>query len=288
LNQELHVSNKNRHLPSKGGESKGSGSPEGQGQQGEGGFPKLTLSTGHCTHAPAGPCSPAPAAPTPVLGPSKFLECQGSILVAAPHCVNVSVIAESWPTWLSACSPHSGFACRELIHGERADTNLWPKHSGCAPKLYTKDWTMAHTTAFISGTTEFVVRVLSGMKMGSKFACALDLDSRPTEVLLAAGTWAMLSHRDLGGVTTGVWWIGSNFLRVEHCSKSPSFLRVGHVLTDTKGGRPAPPPPDAESLFDSVSYTNGRCLHPGSLLPIKAIRSQTVCPGIFSPMRWIQ
>jgi len=143
----------------------------------------------------------------------------------------------------------------------------------------------------ISGSENFAFQVIESLPPTRQFVCSLDIDQQPSERLQRLGSWFSLRHVDHGGggVTSGIWWFGTNDQEVTTPDINRSALCLGHVLSDIKGGVPIDPPNNHEKFFDTMTYANNtRSLHVGSLLPVKAVRSKVVCIGIFSPTRWVE
>jgi len=116
----------------------------------------------------------------------------------------------------------------------------------------------------------------------------VDLCEPNRGALAGLGHSFKLSHKDFGGVTSGVYEFGSNVLAVNAPPASPSMLRLGHVLSDTENGRVHPAPEDPDALFGEVTYiADSKVLHPGGLMPIKALRSKILCYSVFSPTKWV-
>jgi len=190
---------------------------------------------------------------------------------------------------MSVCTQERGFVCQELMVHSPVEGWSAPAY---APLRDFNLLGFAESDAkfcMISGSERFVFQVLTALPAFKKFICSLDLDQRPTARLSSCGYWFSARHSDHGGVTSGIWWFGTNDSSVTPPPTTRSALRLGHVLSDIKGGTPVSPPSDHEAYFDSVTYVSGtRSLHAGGLLPIKAPHSKIICMGVFSPTKWVE
>jgi hypothetical protein len=140
----------------------------------------------------------------------------------------------------------------------------------------------------LSGSTSFIAGILGRCGFNSSYICALDLDSKPSEHLLGRGTWYPFWHIDYGGVTSGTWWFGANIKDWTQPQPTRSALQVGHVLSDTVGGKPCPGPVEPETTMDEVTYLlDSRVLDAGGLFPVKAVRTLVACPSVYSQLRWV-
>jgi hypothetical protein len=216
----------------------------------------------------------------------KILECRGGILVRYARTRPAVIIAETWPAWWGICSQNAGSHLVASAHGVSGKITQWP-----AGEEYQDDIWCGHpkeTLFFLSGTVEFVERVLGANRDHLDFVYALDLGNKPSAQLNQSSGSFALKHLDYGGVTSGFWWFGTNIRGMIPPPKAPSMLRVGHILNDMELGRPSPPPDDPEAIHHEITYVNGsKILHPGSPIPIRALRSQVLCYSVYSSTKWV-
>jgi len=127
----------------------------------------------------------------------------------------------------------------------------------------------------ISGSEEFVFQTIQALPPAQKFICSLDLDYHPSERLQHSGQWFPMRHiHHGGGVTCGTWWFGTNDKQITSPDPKRSALRLGHVLSDIKGGIPTIPPTNPDAYFDAVTCVSAtRSLHVCGLLPGLARRN---------------
>jgi len=222
---------------------------------------------------------------------ASILECRGGMRQECTVKTLVVVVVELWPSWVSFCSPETGLSCIVVSYGATAPIHDWPELFANNVKLFNPSlWQRfsAASLALISGSSYFVEQVMCTLPPTWSFICALSLDHEPTSKLEGLANWFRLRHESFGGVTSGHWWFGSKDGNMKAPSGTRSQLRLGHPLSDTKGGRPHPPPDDPDEIFDAVTYvTKPRVLHPGGFLPIKALRSRVLCHDVYSPTRWV-
>jgi hypothetical protein len=213
------------------------------------------------------------------------------MLVLVPFIIPAVVIAESWPVWLTVCSPRIGFVCRRIYFGGAAQWWVRSTVAGLSAARYdpaSLDSVKEPHVLLLSGSTSFIAGILGRCGFNSSYICALDLDSKPSEHLLGQGTWCPFRHIDYGGVTSGTWWFGANIKDWTQPQPTRSALRVGHVLSDTVGGKPCPGPVEPETTMDEVTYlSDSRVLDAGGLFPVKAVRTLVACPSVYSQSRWV-
>ena len=201
------------------------------------------------------------------------------------------MIAEGWPSLTSLCFPGACIVCVSLAYATTTDITSWPIPPHTTVEPYRDSFwenQLPKCIMLLSGSTEFVEKVCATRPFDGYFVCSLDMDSRPLDALQREGFWFQLRHADFDGVTSGIWWFGSNIFTLSAPFPLPSKLRLGHVLGDTKSGPSLPPPSNPLKIFSTISFEGGsKVLNPGSLLPIKAPGTKVLCYSVFSPTRWV-
>jgi hypothetical protein len=173
-----------------------------------------------------------------------------------------------------------------LAFGTLGDNSRWTAGKKYDGKIWREQ--PEGTVFFISGTAAFVECVMEDNQGHREFVYALDLGNKPTTTLEQRSVSFALRHLDYGGVTSGLWWFGSNIPGMAPPPETPSKLRVGHILSDTEPGRPHSPPNYPEAIYHEITYVGeSKILHPGSPFPIKALRTQVLCYSVYASSKWV-
>jgi hypothetical protein len=207
-----------------------------------------------------------------------------------PCSVPVAIIAEKWPVWISSCSDATGLCLTAVAYGPGKGSPQW---RGIDPGLvcsYTPIFWEAQpvdTLFLISGSAEFIVLVLSHNLNNRDYVYSEDLGGIQCDVIASFGHSFKLKHSDFGGVTSGTWRFGLNLFEMNALLATPLRLRLGHILSDMEKGKRHEPPTDPDALFDDVVHLSGtKVVHPGGLIPIRALRSDVLCYSVYSPTKW--
>jgi hypothetical protein len=107
----------------------------------------------------------------------------------------------------------------------------------------------------ISGTISFITAVLHSQSSTNnsvtKILVSLNLHNSPTtDLLQPPWVWFTLTHSSCGGVTTGKYWCGANF--IPHAPETTQSLhnrRLRHILCPMVSGRPHLPPSDPDAML---------------------------------------
>jgi hypothetical protein len=120
-------------------------------------------------------------------------------------------------------------------------------------------------------------------------SAALDVDSSPPSGV--SGDWFSCAHCSYGGVTDGVWWLGSSLSGVERPSTSGLKRTLRHVLSLVHAGRPLLTPP-SQGIGDEtdpqiVMWEDQHQVSSLGLLPTKQLGVMCICPSVFGKSKWV-
>lgn len=201
------------------------------------------------------------------------------------------IITDSWPVWLQVLTPSRGFNCLAVLSTSLQHSDAWLNFDPNVPWFefsvdddITIAWPSTQLIA-VSGTSTFVDTII---RRDCQFdiVVSLNLHHSPMETTRhPPWFWYSWVHSSYGGVTTGKYWCGSNFLSLAP-KHDLSSRRLCHVLHPVVRGRPHPLPPDAEASYSGCQRVEGH-LHIGGFLSPTDPRTKVICPSVFSKSGWV-
>jgi hypothetical protein len=205
------------------------------------------------------------------------------------------VVAEDWPTWLT-CLPAMGF--RDItVWSEKPElvTTYFADLDVCIYEDITKLLNISkfrRPMLFVSGSCSFVRRWLT---LFEGFKTWVTIPSRGAGGQwkrinqMTQLKWQRLRHSQVGGITDGTFWVGSNTEEKLEGTLDPNFRCLKDVLSPVVGGAacPNPPPKFVQRLEGEPSLQ----LHHGilghsSLIPWGSVEDQVYSLDVFSKTAW--
>jgi hypothetical protein len=161
------------------------------------------------------------------------------------------VVSEGWPLWLEVL-PAMGFH----------DVHVWCQKAGILTTfddtlkqecIFLKMNDLSHISTFrrpmlfVSGSRSFVKRIEAQFRHLRMWACiSADGSGGKWENIskLKAFTWKRLKHRQVGGITDGSFWVGSNSCEPLEPMLDPNYRCLKRYLEPHAWGLALPHAPE--------------------------------------------
>jgi hypothetical protein len=206
--------------------------------------------------------------------------------------LRVGVISESWPVWLEVL-PSLGIEC--ILAWENGQDFIRKCFSRAVPGIsivsLEKMSNAKLDLVFISGSPQFVRQKCSFCHDLSIVVTSRARGKRLGVLSRTNLQWTYVIHAEVGGVTDGSYWVGTNLKGGHIVSKRDPNCRVlRDVLNPTEGGcvlydPPSRQPGPAETLGMSAK---DEVLGPQSLLPIARCLEPLAAQSLFSATGWVR
>jgi hypothetical protein len=227
--------------------------------------------------------------------PLKGTELRGLYLPQKRDRIVAGVISEDWPVWLSVLPALGIKNAVTWRAGQSTNSNAY--FLGEFPGLRfisskKKLMTRKLDVVFVSGSPRFVRETCSGLEDQIIWATCPALQGKRLGILGETGLrWNYISHAEVGGVTSGGYWVGSN-VGVQDWTPAfdPNYRSLRDVLSPVEDGLPmSKPPSDVNERPSGVPTIakHGKYLSGNLLLPIGEWDAQVATLSVFSRTGWV-
>ena len=207
---------------------------------------------------------------------------------------NVMVWAEGWPSWLLALEGIGVYKVPFWIHDRRhsmskALQSLQLSEARCWSWEKAKFLGASSTRIFIQGTHSFVVeKMATALALGIEPAFIIAVEDVALEGLVENPDYEhahILSHRQVGGITTGRWAVFAPTLRDPEGLHHRLNLKrqLGDVLTSTCHGKECDPPYILRQRF---SRKQREFAYPEDMLKVHQPFAKVIAPCVFTTSKF--
>lgn len=207
--------------------------------------------------------------------------------------LKAGVISEDWPVWLSAMST-LGFGD---VLAWAGDPNLMSKYfAGTVPGLHMfkskkKIRGDDPDVVFVSGSPKFVHDECFHLKGRRVWATVPAKRGRRLGILSKTDLrWQLIAHAEVGGVTNGLYWLGTSMDMDFDIDRDPNFRVIQDVLSVAEDGVPLDKYYDVKVARGSLPKVEWRddLLLENSLLPVDQWNAFVATMSVFTSTRWIK
>ena len=235
------------------------------------------------------PSPPLPVPPSTLSQPSSpsiqpsfgsaAMICRGQL---GPRSNNPSisciVIAQDWPCWAPVVQ------CCDISLLGIFSQSCWEPYPACQPLPSFSDIRKFRVNhIFISGSWNFVAPWWHRFRGQGRVTVALDQESSPPPHSM--GRWVKMNHCSYGGLSDGVWWLGSSALGPTSPGpvETPAPRCLLDILSSTQKGIPFDGPfagTRDSSRVKKVVWVQGKC-SPFGLMPVRRLDATILSRSVF-------